>query len=167
MANVLDCCIRLADASLDRSAVDLDLRSKTCVLGDREEPHRASNFSQRILLPSKGRVGAREQAQLTSAAFTSKAQVLLDFRFEQRKRRFVLCYCPGSVAEHLVNDRVQKCLWADGIEGGDRFEFDGIEKGQRLARIVHHEADPNLRLPPLEPAPGRAKHVLGQVSLSL
>ncbi len=99
MANVLDCCIRLADTSLDRSAVDLDLRSKKCVLGDREEPHQASNFAQRILLPAKARVGAREQAQLTSAALTSTAQVLLDFRFEQRKRRFVLCSCPRSVAE--------------------------------------------------------------------
>src|SRR6266446_2392221 len=34
MANALDCCIRLADTSLDRSAVDLDLRSKKCVLGE-------------------------------------------------------------------------------------------------------------------------------------
>src|SRR5712692_2081577 len=134
MTDVLDGCIRLADASLDRSPVELDVRSVPGVFGDWEEPHRASSFAQRILLPSKPRVGAREHDQLKSTA-----RALVDFRLQQRKRRFVLSSCLRNVAERLVSDRGEKRPWVDGESAGNRLGLDGIEKRHRLARIVLQE----------------------------
>ena len=126
MTDVLDGCIRLADASLDRSPVDLDVWSIKCVFGDREEPHRASGFAQCILLPSKPRVGTRENDQLSSAA-----RALVDFRLQQRKCRFVLSSCLRGVAERLASDRGEERLRVDGILGDNRLGFDGSQKRQR------------------------------------
>ncbi len=124
-------------ASTPRRSASLEIgRSPTARLASRS----ASSFRPK---PS---VGVREHGELTSAV---RARVLLGFRLEQRKRRFVLSSCPRGVAKRLVSDIVEKRLGADGGGTGNRFEFDGIEKGQRLARILHHELDPTLRLPPL------------------
>src|SRR5712664_258156 len=46
VADALDGCILLAEASLDRGEARLDRGSKECVLGDREKLHRAPGLAQ-------------------------------------------------------------------------------------------------------------------------
>src|SRR5262249_38785619 len=93
-------------------------------------------FSQSILLASKSCIRPRHDS-----APRSVVRALFDFRYKQRKHRFILSSGPRGVAERLMRDGVEERLEEYGIlaGAGDRLGFERIQNGQRLPGILQHE----------------------------
>jgi len=59
VTDVLDGCVRLANASLHRRAFDLDISSSLMVFGNRKDFDAVPRFTQGILFSTKSRVSVR------------------------------------------------------------------------------------------------------------
>src|ERR1700737_3034866 len=136
MADALYRPVLVAETSLDLGAGDLDPRSKVRVLGNWEQLCRAIDFAQGIVLPPNSRIGARQNATLGRAA-----RALLDLCFQQRNRRLVLLLGPRSLTECLVSNAIEEGLRVGGIDVEEPLGLEGIENGQRFARVVQEQGD--------------------------